>query len=627
MIKEDKMSLIKIFVTHISNREDEVIDNPLYIDVIAGADYQKKPIPENWVTDNTGENISSKNNAYCELSTQYWAWKNVDSEYYGFCHYRRYLSLSNNEYESNDPSGRGQIYVKNLNSATAHKYYLDDEEKIRNYIEKYDVILPKKQNLSILPTPLGKQNSVYKHFAAHDRLFMNKSDLEVLIKTISGTFPEYLDDAKEFLNGKYFWGYSCFVLRKKYFNELCEFEFSILEQLEKEINMSRYNQQQMRMPGFMGEILSGIYFYHLIKTHPSLKVAETQLIYFAKTDKMISMKSLDKVTIPYIFNVEQIPEFMFLPTIESFLKKISSNRKYDLYILHWNMKKNYQSYYQNLLKQYSNLRVSFIDNQDIYDTFVELGLNPIDTRLVLPWILPNYEKAMVLNWNLFFNKAIDDIEQVDLNDKLVAGSKGVLKIGMANDVSDQYETYLREKLNIENKYDLVDTNAFLMNLEKFRSKYSCKDIIKKLKEIEFLGSFDEALNSIVKDDTVILEQKWNYFYTENAEEIRVIKQIPRKMLEDYNSAKKCAKIISYNSNFVWNQEASEYNLKYWNFVKTTDFYHLFLAYFNVIIEHSTDHISTTPKSLIKKIIGALKCVLDHGFLYTIKYAYKRLCKI
>lgn len=40
------MSLIKIFVTHISNREDEVIDNPLYINVIAGADYQKKEIPK-----------------------------------------------------------------------------------------------------------------------------------------------------------------------------------------------------------------------------------------------------------------------------------------------------------------------------------------------------------------------------------------------------------------------------------------------------------------------------------------------------------------------------------------------------------------------------------------------------
>ena len=81
------MSSIKIFVTHISNREDAVINNSLLVDVIAGADYQTKPIPETWVTDNTGDNISKKNKSYCELSTQYWAWKNIDADYYGFCHY------------------------------------------------------------------------------------------------------------------------------------------------------------------------------------------------------------------------------------------------------------------------------------------------------------------------------------------------------------------------------------------------------------------------------------------------------------------------------------------------------------------------------------------------------------
>lgn len=63
------------------------------------------------MTDNTGDNISSKNKYYCELSTQYWVWKNIDSEYYGFCHYRRYLSMSDKEYKSNDPSGRGQVFV------------------------------------------------------------------------------------------------------------------------------------------------------------------------------------------------------------------------------------------------------------------------------------------------------------------------------------------------------------------------------------------------------------------------------------------------------------------------------------------------------------------------------------
>ena len=44
--------------------------------------------------DDEGDNISHKNPTYCELTAQYWAWKNDDADYYGFFHYRRYMSFS-----------------------------------------------------------------------------------------------------------------------------------------------------------------------------------------------------------------------------------------------------------------------------------------------------------------------------------------------------------------------------------------------------------------------------------------------------------------------------------------------------------------------------------------------------
>ena len=71
------MRQIKIFVTHSPNRNTKAICHPLFVNVIAGSDFQTERVPDNMLKDNVGDNISSKNKSYCELTTQYWAWEKL----------------------------------------------------------------------------------------------------------------------------------------------------------------------------------------------------------------------------------------------------------------------------------------------------------------------------------------------------------------------------------------------------------------------------------------------------------------------------------------------------------------------------------------------------------------------
>ena len=64
-------------------------DTSIYLPIQVGYDEVSEHF--GFQGDNTGDNISYKHRYYSDLSAVYWGWKNLDVEYMGSCHYRRYF--------------------------------------------------------------------------------------------------------------------------------------------------------------------------------------------------------------------------------------------------------------------------------------------------------------------------------------------------------------------------------------------------------------------------------------------------------------------------------------------------------------------------------------------------------
>lgn len=223
------------------HKEDIVPEHELLFPIQVGAALHEKHFPY-FLHDDTGENISSKNRSYCELTAQYWAWKNVTTDYYGFFHYRRYLSpdtRSKHTYRIEGP----------LDSAAPGDLNID---MFRDLAAQYDLIIPRGEDMHV-PVREHYANAPHHH----------KKDLELAERILLEQHPEAARAAEAYLSGSVCYFGNIYIMSKPLFHSYCGWLFPILEEFDRRADLSGYSQQALRVDGYLAERLLGVYVFLL----------------------------------------------------------------------------------------------------------------------------------------------------------------------------------------------------------------------------------------------------------------------------------------------------------------------------------------------------------------------------
>ena len=300
---------IKLFVSHRIDTDSVVIKNEIITPVYCGAVYKKDKWNKEIIGDNTGDNISELRMNFNELTVQYWAWKNVDADYYGLCHYRRYFALRNED--KGYTNEQNQIYVPFLNKNIIQKYALDDEEILQNLCKEYDLIIPKPADVKQIKAFGKQQNNVLELWKAHEGYFFDKCTVELLLEIIKKVQPDFYKYALDYLNQEKHRGYNCYLMSKSLFEGLCEFQFTILFEIVKHLENDKKLKKFPRIIGYMGEILYGIYLHCLIRQN--IKTKELHLIFGEKAEENNKVKQKIKTSLFYygkLFVQNYSPEFL-----------------------------------------------------------------------------------------------------------------------------------------------------------------------------------------------------------------------------------------------------------------------------------------------------------------------------
>lgn len=240
---------VKIIVA--AHKKYQMPEDSLYIPLQVGAQGKEN---FGFERDDSGENISSKNPFYCELTGLYWAWKNLNAEYIGLVHYRRYFSAAKKIPKSEDEKFKVVLTTKQAESL----------------LQNCDVILPKKRNYYI--------SSIYNHY----KNTMYIETLDEAGKIIEKKYPEYLKAFENLHHTTKMHAFNMFIMKKELLNEYCTWLFDILDEVVKNLPPEKYSDFHARYPGRISERLLDVWINTNHIKYNEIKVIDMQNVNWLK---------------------------------------------------------------------------------------------------------------------------------------------------------------------------------------------------------------------------------------------------------------------------------------------------------------------------------------------------------
>lgn len=464
---------IQIFIS--AHKSCVLPSSKLYVPVQVGAANAATRL-EGMVPDDSGDNISILNSSFSELTALYWAWRNTESDYVGACHYRRYFCFDglNHIDPKNDHM---QIESDRLCEASIDEYGIDNEELIRQVACSYDAIVPEEWDVGKTETPQGVKTSVREHMKGYG--LIKDSAFDLLERIVNERFPEYATDFHDYLYGRTYLGYSCFIMRRELFDLMCAFEFDVLLEFANVYVDSDRTATQVRLGGFLGEILFSTFIMHIKRC--GMSVAHFPLVFFSETDPLLNAVS-DCSGDASIHHVVWDADDQFATVIgisaQTLLASIEGSDKWEITFAL--SSQNEVSSIREIIGDVSeNISLKFI-TKPIFDTKM---LEPSGKRVMFrnptagsmcmaPWLFEQWNDVLFLQGVVVFNEPLcwDDLVSKTTRDRVsILAAQDVCLSAVLNCGENPKSVLLANGLGIAAR-SLHDFSICYMNLSMARQE-------------------------------------------------------------------------------------------------------------------------------------------------------------
>ena len=235
-ITSNELPEIRIFISY--HKPYPVPSHSILFPIQVGGALANRRFP-GFLQDDSGENISCQNYSYCELTAQYWVWKNVKADYYGFFHYRRYLYP---DLDAKRPYTIGKAPTQEVLEKLNFTAFPE-------IVKKYELIAPMGENMFM---------TVREHYGTSK--FHHKEDLALAEGIVRELYPDFVGALEEYFSqSKCYFG-NIFIMKHSLFSCYCTWLFSILTEFDRRADLSGYCPSELRVDGYLAERLFGVFY-------------------------------------------------------------------------------------------------------------------------------------------------------------------------------------------------------------------------------------------------------------------------------------------------------------------------------------------------------------------------------
>lgn len=567
------MKDIKIFVSHRIDKKSIKIPNSLFYDVQCGAYFNDRP--SELIGDNTGDNISQKRLSFCELTVFYWAWKNIEADYYGFCHYRRYLSFAERKYEENE---LGVIQYPQIDQTAINRFRLD-EDSMRAEIEKHDIIT----NVSIPIKGKSGYASVLDYCRDNPQGYKIK-DIQILRQVVEEKYPEDITYFDSFFAGNENRWYNCYIMKKNILHEYASWLFDILFELEKRIDISLYTQEQMRVFGVLAERLWGVF---LKKVSNKYSICEKQLVFFEETMELPTpikaCTSLTEHNIPIVIPAIEDEFALAWACVRSIMQNKNLESQYHIILLHdceidSYFKESLRSLVEREGSSFAEYNTSHLIKK--YKRYLQ-GRSIFDRDLLWFSALEAFvdvKRILLLSPYMLIRSDLTELMKCNLNGMYAAAVPDYRTLCEGYQYKSR-KNYFIKTLHQEEPWCYFNFECAVINVSEINLQYPALSFIALANIKAYTSPFQDAMNARLFGHVIEIDSTWcvnadleDYYHN-------IFRwYLPYSVYQKYVTSYNHPQIVYFDALFCpWNNLNVDFSHEFWNLVRGTCVYERILS--------------------------------------------------